>query len=146
MKPRFYPNKVTRTRQVEAKKAANKPRPLIFDFSPDEFRGLKGMLSFKFVFLLEENRLVIGPEGTDHKEIARHAFGSDAAKNKSAVIGAFFDSMDNKGKMVFKVLGRSGFYGLPSQENLRKAADHITGHLKSFEITEQDNLFLIEEK
>jgi hypothetical protein len=146
MKLRFCP-RVSRPQKVPKQTAAQKPAALIFDFSLDKFRGWQGTLTFKFVFLIKENHLVIGPDWIEHRKIAAQAFGSDVSKSKSAIIGAMLTSRESNGKICFNILGKSGFYGLPAQEHLRKVANHIAGHLTSSTLTEEsDDQFYIDEE
>jgi len=129
---------------VDPQKTAKTHLDPVFDFSLDRFRDFPGFASYKFVYHLTEDRLVIGPEDTPHRKIAKHAFGQDFGRSNT--IGAYFDSQNKGDTISFKLLGKSGYFGRPTKAHLRLAAQHIARQLEDVEITETENHVVIKGK
>jgi len=127
---------------MQAQNNGNRQGPLVFDFSPREFRGLKGVTSFKFVYLRQTDQLIIGHYDMKHREIAEEAFGRKFGMNEA--IGAILSYEGKINIMRFKLYGKSGYFGDPEKAQLRRVADHITARLDSAIITEGEHEIVIE--
>jgi hypothetical protein len=116
---------------------------LFFPFCPVEFRGLNGRRGFNFVFCAsEERKLAVGPTDEMHRKIAQAVFLRKV--NKSEGFGGQLVYQERGGAARYTLTGRSGFYGQPTLDQLKIAADYIASELTAPVITSNHNSVTIE--
>jgi hypothetical protein len=93
------------------------------------FLGFHPSFAGKYVFDREKGKLALSPgEDARHRKIALSALGK--AENKTMFGGYVIFEKSGK-KIRFELDGDSGYFGKPSEEDLKMAAEHISGLLQS---------------
>jgi hypothetical protein len=127
---------------MQAQNNGSRPGSLVFDFSPRRFLGCRGTLFFKFVYLRQADRLIVGDHDLKHRKIAEGGLGRHPGRGE--VIGAFLEYQEKNGSMRFTIYGKSGYFGQPIKKHLRQVAVHIAARLDSPLITEGDRQIVIQ--
>lgn len=119
------PNGVPRTAKPQVNAGAGR---LYFPFCPVEFRGLKGRPGFNFVFCAgEERKMAVGPADELHRKIAQAVFLRKVSSSEG--FGGQLVYRERGGVARYTLCGRSGYYGQPTLDQLKAAADYIASEL-----------------